>query len=127
MLRNNKLYNLPKGDKQMPCFKRFYKRERLIKKTLEIDENLYLELERLSKEVYDASITQLVNAAIEKLIKTENLVVYKKNPSTSYVKRSFLIRESYLNRLYELKEEYDTPIRLLVNMSIRNALIEERA
>ena len=49
----------------MTCFSKFYKKEILISRTLDIDEELYIELERLSKEVYDASISKLVNAAIE--------------------------------------------------------------
>lgn len=59
------LYNTPKGEINMSCFCKFYKKEKLISRTLEIDETLYCELEKLSKEVYDASISKLVNASIE--------------------------------------------------------------
>jgi len=56
---------------------KFYKKERKINRTLNIVEELYMELERLSKEVYDASITKLVNVAIEKLIETESIQIYE--------------------------------------------------
>ena len=40
---------------------KIYKKEKLISRTFYIDEKLYLELERLSKEVYEASINKLIN------------------------------------------------------------------
>ena len=40
---------------------KIYKKEKLISRTFYIDEKLYLELERLSKEVYVASISKLIN------------------------------------------------------------------
>lgn len=109
----------------MTCFSKFYKREKLVSRTLDIDEELYFELERLSNEVYDASISKLVNAAIENLINTENIQIYERK-KTSYVSRSFLIRSSFLDGLYELKRKYRVPIYLLVNIAIRNVLIEEK-
>ena len=42
-----------------------------------IDEKLYLELERLSKEVYEASISKLMNVAIEELVEKVKIEVYE--------------------------------------------------
>ena len=50
---------------------KIYKKEKLISRTFYIDEKLYLELERLSKEVYEASISKLINVAIEELVEKE--------------------------------------------------------
>lgn len=108
----------------MSCFKKFYKREKIISRTLEIDETLYCELEKLSKEVYDASISKLVNASIEELLKTENIQPYERE-NTLYVTRSFLIRNSFWEGLHKLKMKYGISIRLLVNIAIRNVLLEE--
>lgn len=104
---------------------KFYKREKLISRTLDIDEELYNKLEFLSKEVYDASISKLVNVAIEDLIDNEKVQIYKRK-NNSYVSRSFLIRDSLLEGLYELKKKYRVPIYLLVNIAIRNELEEEK-
>ena len=108
----------------MTCFSRFYKKEKMISRTLDIDENLYLELERLSNDVYDASISKLVNAAIEELIKKEDINIYE-NKNKSYVSRSFLIRESLLDGIYELKSKYRISLCLIVNIAIRNAIIDD--
>lgn len=109
----------------MKSFRRFYKRENMISKTLNIDEDFYCELEKLSDTVYDASISKLVNAAIEGLLNTEKVEIYKRE-STNQVTRSFLLRESFLNGLYELKRKYMLSLNLLVNIAIRNAILEEK-
>ena len=101
-----------------------YRKEKLISRTLDIDEELYYKLEFLSNERYDASISKLVNISIEELVKTENVQIYKRK-NNSYVSRSFLLRESVLDGLYELKSKYRIPIYLLVNIAIRNVLIDE--
>lgn len=108
----------------MSCLEKLYKREELISRTLDIDEELYYKLEFLSKERYDASISKLVNISVEELVKTEKIQIYKRK-NNSYISRSFLLRESVLNGLYELKRKYRIPIYLLVNIAIRNVLIEE--
>ena len=71
----------------MAYFSRFYKKENLISRSLDIDEELYSELEYLSKNVYEASISKLVNASIEKLIEKEEIQVYERK-NKSYVSRS---------------------------------------
>lgn len=108
----------------MSCLERLYKREELVNRTLDIDEELYYKLEYLSKERYEASITKLVNVSVEELMNTGNVQLYKRK-NTSYVSRSFLLRRSVLDGLYELKRKYRVPIYLLVNIAIRNVLIEE--
>ena len=108
----------------MSCLGRLYRKEKLISRTLDIDEELYYKLEFLSNERYDASISKIVNISIEELIETEEIQIYKRK-NNSYISRSFLLRESLLNGLYELKSKYRIPIYLLVNIAIRNVLIEE--
>ena len=75
--------------------------------------------------MYEASITKLVNAAIEKLIETENIQIYERK-NKSYVSRSFLVRESLLDGLYDLKDKYGVSICLMINVAIRNALLKEK-
>jgi hypothetical protein len=109
--------------KEMSTFNRFYKREKIFNRTLDIDEELYTKLEYISKYILDASVNKLVNAAIEELIKTEDVKVYK-ILNSNYVTRSFAIKESLVEGLYDLKSEYGISIRALVNIAIKNALEE---
>ena len=108
----------------MRAFDRFYSKEKLIRKTIEIDDDLYEQLKKLSKEKIDASVNQLINACIEELIRTENIQVYKKDKSEIALKHSLLIRESLVEGLEKLKGRYELSIYKLVNMSIYNALNE---
>ncbi len=108
----------------MSCFEKFDKKEKAIPRTIEIEEDFYFILEQLSKETYDASINKLVNAAIETMLKEEKIQNYERGDKMRLT-RTFLLKESLLHGLYKLKKKYGLPIYLLVNMSIRNALIEE--
>ena len=104
---------------------KFNKKEKFVNRSLNIDEELYIKLEELSNNVYDASISKLVNAAIENLIETENIHLYERK-NKSYVSRSFLVRESSIEGLYNLKDKYGVSMCLLINVAIRNALLEEK-
>ncbi len=64
--------------------------------------NYIVSLNICQKNVYEASISKLVNASIEKLIEKEEIQVYERK-NKSYVSRSFLIRESLIEGLYVLK------------------------
>ena len=108
----------------MSCFdEKLLKKDIGLAKTLTIDENLYNKLEDLSENVYDASVTKLVNVAILDFIATENIKVYKR-ASRSYVARSFIIREGAFRSLEELKDKYNLSISRLINIAIRNALTD---
>lgn len=105
-------------------FSRFYEKDVIIQKTFEIDSNLYDRLEFLAENVYDASISKLVNACIDDLVETEDIKIYPKDGSELYTKHSLLIRRYSLNNLEELKFKYDMSIYKLINIAIRRSLEE---
>lgn len=104
---------------------KLYRKEKLISKTFYIDENLYMELEKLSKDVYDASISKLINIAIEELIESEKIEIYE-NRHKACVMRSILIRESLLKGINELKIKYGLSVSMLVNIAVKNEIKEEQ-
>ena len=109
----------------MGVFDRFYEKETLVRKTIEIEDSLYSQLGELAKNKYDASVNMLINACIEELIKTEN-INYQKEDKDLALKHSLLIRKSFVIGLENLKDKYNISIYKLVNMTIRNALNELR-
>lgn len=109
----------------MSAFDKIYKKDQILNRTYEIDENLYSILETLSKDVYDASINKLVNSSIEFLLETKNIQLYYRDKNDLAVPRSFLIRKSLHDELVILKENYNVSLNRLVNIAIRNALIDE--
>lgn len=109
----------------MGAFDRFWKKEALLKKTIEIDNTLYEELSELSNNIYQTSTNQLINACIEELLKTKNIKIYEKSKDEISVQHSLLIRESLFNGLEELRDRYNLSIYKLVNIAIKNALEEK--
>lgn len=82
----------------MGAFDKFWKREELLKKTIEIDNSLYEALNKLSKTTYQTSTNQLINACIEELIRTKNVKLYEKEDGELSIQHSLLIRESLFER-----------------------------
>ena len=108
----------------MSYFEKFDKKEIIIPRTIEIVCRFYELLEKLSNEKYDASINKLVNASVEMLIKEEKIENYDKRNSIK-ITRTFLLKKSLIDGLNDLKKKYGIPIYLLVNIAVRNALIDE--
>lgn len=106
----------------MSVFDCFYDKEKLIRKTVEIDNDLYDKLSEILKGKYNTSVNMLINASIEELIKTENINLYAKEDKYSTMKRSLLIKESFSNGLNKLKEKYNISISKLINMVIKSAV-----
>jgi len=110
----------------MSIFSNFPLRDNLLSKTLSIDISLYEKLEFLSKNKYDASISKLVNACLEALIRDQKIDLYKRNKGEIVVSRSFLIKKTTYENLIKLKNEYGISLTKLINISIFNALVEEK-
>lgn len=112
-----------KGRKNMGVFDRFWRRDELVKKSIAIDGALYEKLDKLSKNDYQTSKNQLINACIEELIRTENVKLYQiqKKPAEQH---SLLIRRSLFEGLEYLRDKYDLSIYKLLNIAISNAIEE---
>ena len=99
---------------------KFSKREKRIRKTYEIEDDLYNFLEEASL-TYDASVSDILNFCISELIRTNDLKIYTssnmKNPS-----HNFNIAVSNVKGLAKLSETTPFTIKSLVNMSVKNIL-----
>ena len=105
-------------------FDRFYDKDVIIQKTFEIETTLYDRLEFLSENIYDASISKLINACIDDLVETEDVKLYPKDGSELYLKHSLLLRRYSLDNLEALKVKYDLSVYKLINIAIRRSLEE---
>lgn len=97
------------------------KKDKLLKRRIEIDSSLYERLTELT-EIYDASINKMVNIAIIEMIETENILIYQRPNSEIAESHNFAIRETSYEKLDELKNKYGLSIYKLVNIAIYNAL-----
>ena len=92
------------------------KKDKLLKRRIEIDSSLYEKLSKLT-EVYDASVNKLVNIAIIELLNTENVQIYESH--------NFAIRESSYTQMEKLRDKYGLSLYKLTNIAIYNALNSE--
>ena len=108
----------------MSVLNRFCAKDELVQKTIEIESSLYDEIEFLSENVYDASISKLINACIDELVETENVKLYKKESNELFTKHSLILRKNSLENLELLKDKYGISIYKLIHIAIKNVLIE---
>lgn len=100
---------------------KFFKREKKSRRNYPIDDDLFKRLKICSK-LYEASLNDFVNAALEQIIQTENISLYEKTADSHFTTHSFLIRQSNTAGLDRLKEQYGISIYRLVNIAIKNVL-----
>lgn len=106
----------------MEWYERFYKKEKWIKKSVEIEGNLYDKLKEISSKKLDASINKIIDACIDDLEIGEKMVIYRKEKNEINVARSIIIRESIYKKLEDMRERYGISISKLVNIAIRTGL-----
>ena len=108
----------------MSVLDRFWPKDELIQKTIEIESSLYDEIEYLCENVYDASISKMINACIDELIETEDVKLYPKESNELFTKHSIILRKNSLNELEKLKDKYGISVYKLIHIAIKNVLIE---
>lgn len=105
---------------------KFYKRENINRKVVEIDYTLYEKLQYLSNKIYDANINQLICACIEGyysyVTENDNLYIAEKDKTEITVMRTVSFRESEYKKLELLKEKYSVSIYRLLNSAIKYVL-----
>ena len=110
----------------MDWYNRFYTKEKWIKKSAEIEENLYEQLKNISTNELDASVNKIVDACIDDFKFGEKIIIYKKDKQEINVARSIILRESNYKKLEEMREKYGISISKLMNIAIREGLEKYR-
>ena len=108
----------------MSVLDRFWPKDELIQRTIEIKSGLYDEIEFLCNNVYDTSVSKVINACIDELIKTEHVKLYPKESNELFTKHSIILRKSSLKSLEKLKDKYGISVYKLIHIAIKNVLIE---
>lgn len=106
----------------MEWYNRFYKKERWVKKSVEIEGKLYDRLKEISNKEIDASVNKIIDACIDDFEIGDKVIIYKKDRNEINVGRSIIVRESIYKKLDEMREKYGISISKLINISIRDGL-----
>ena len=108
----------------MSVLDRFWPKDELVQKTIEIESGLYDEIELLCENVYDTSVSKIINACIDELIETEDVKLYPKEANELFTKHSIILRKSSLNNLEKLKDKYGISVYKLIHIAIKNVLLQ---
>ena len=106
----------------MEWYEKFNKKEKWVKKSAEIEGNLYDKLKEISDKELDASINKIIDACVDDLKLEDKVVIYKKEKDEINVARSIIIRESIYKKLEDLREKYGISISKIVNIAIKTGL-----
>ena len=104
---------------------KFFKKQKIVRRSYDISEKMYERLTFLSQNIYEASVNKLVCAAIEHLLKTNDVRLYSKEESDFYSKRTFALPEELVIGLDQFSTRYNVGVSILVNIAIHNLLEEE--
>ena len=103
----------------MEWYERFLVKENWVKKSAEIEGNLYDRLKEISEKEIEASVNKIIDACISDLELQEKIIIYKKEDNEINVARSVIIRESMYKKLENMREKYGISISKLINIAIR--------
>ena len=106
----------------MEWYERFYKKEKWIKKSAEIEGKLYDKLKEISGEKLDASINKIIDACVDDLKLEDKVVIFCKDKNEINVARSIIMRESTYKKLEDLREKYGISISKIMNIAIKIGL-----
>lgn len=106
----------------MEWYNRFYPKEHWVKKSVEIEGNLYDRLIEISSKEIDASVNKIIDACIDDFEIGDKVIIYKKDRNEINVGRSIIIRESIYKKLDFMREKYGISISKLINIAIREGL-----
>ena len=106
----------------MKWYERFYRKEKWIKKSVEIEGKLYDRLNEISKNELEASVNKIIDACISDLKLENRIVIYCRDKNEINVARSIILRESNYKKLEELREKYGIGISKIVNIAIKLGL-----
>ncbi|MDD2620311.1 MAG: hypothetical protein PHC92_06555 [Syntrophomonadaceae bacterium] len=99
---------------------RLYKKDnKTIKKSINIEVELYNKLKKLMDNKYDATISELINVAIEDYIDKNSPTFYGKPKNEFVTYRSIMIRKNNINGITKMSDETSISVTRLINGAIK--------
>lgn len=107
--------------------KLYKKNNYTIQKCVNIEDSLYTQLKKLINEKYDATISDLINVAIENCIENNDVKYYPKPKGEILIYRSIMIRKQNVEALQKINSETGISVSRLINYSIKKFLEKEES
>ena len=94
----------------------------IITKTINIDDSIYNKFKDLSEKVYDATISEIMNIAIEEYIKRNKPNFYGKTENETVTYRAVRLRKLSVDKLEEYSKKTGISFTRLVNGALKEFL-----
>ena len=94
----------------------------IIAKTINIDDSIYNKIKDLSEKVFDATISEIINIAIEEYIKRDRPNFYGKTEKETVTYRSIRLRKENVVKLNEYSKRTGISFTRLVNGALKEFL-----
>lgn len=91
----------------------------IIDKTINIDDSIYNKIKDLSEKVFDATISEIINIAIEEYIKRDKPNFYGKTEKETVTYRSIRLRKENVVKLNEYSKSTGISFTRLVNGALK--------
>lgn len=91
----------------------------IIAKTINIDDSIYNKIKDLSEKVFDATISEIINIAIEEYIKRDKPNFYGKTEKETVTYRSIRLRKENVVKLNEYSKRTGISFTRLVNGALK--------
>ena len=95
---------------------------RATKKSINIDDSLYKKLINLTQNKFDATISELINVAIEEYSEKNRPTYYEKPDRETVTYRSIMLREDNIDWLNKTNKKTGITVTRLINAAIKDFL-----
>ncbi len=99
--------------------KLYTKENRTISRSINIDDSLYEQIKELSEIKYSATISEIINIAIEEYIERNNPNFFGKKQGETVTYRTLALRKNNLEKLNEYSKETGISFTRLINSAIK--------
>lgn len=99
--------------------KLYIKDNYIIEKSVNVDDSLYLEIKRLSLEKYSATISEVINVAIEEYVERDSPSFYGKKKSETVTYRTLSLRRYNIEKLNEYHDDTGISFTRLLNSALK--------
>ncbi len=102
------------------------KENKKLYKTINIEDKLYEKLAEIKKRKYDASISEIIDIAIEMYIDKNEITFYRRERNQSVTYRNISIRTKNVENLKKLSKQTGLSVTRLVNYAIKTFIDNEK-
>ena len=93
-----------------------------IKKTINIDNSLYIRLMKFTVSNFDATFSEMINICIEEYIAKNKPYFYEKPENETVTYRSIMIRKDNLINLQQMHQKTGITVTRLLNCAVKDFL-----